>query len=58
MPGAYLGLGVAVVSVNEGLAALVAVGPAASCRVPVDAALGMAGRVLGAVGGFTREAAG
>ena len=55
--GAFAAWGVGVGRVNEGLAALVAVGPAAASGIPVDAALGMAGRVFAAVGGFAGEAA-
>ena len=54
---AYLGLGVAVGGVDEGLPAFVAMGPATACGIPIDAALGGAGRVLPAVGGFAGEAA-
>ena len=55
---AYLGLGVAVGGVDEGLAALVAVGPATAGGIPIDAALGEAGRVLAAVGGFAHRGGG
>ena len=55
---AFAGFGVAVGGVNEGLAALVAVGPATSGGVPADAALSVAGRVLAAVGGFAQQGGG
>ena len=55
---AYLGLGVAVGGVDEGLAALVAVGPATARGIPIDAALGVPGRVLAAVFGLAHQAAG
>jgi hypothetical protein len=50
--GADLGFGGWVGGVDQGLATLVAVGPAAAGGIPVDAALGVTGRVLGPVGGF------
>ena len=58
MAGAFAAGGVVVGGVNEGLPALVAVGPTTASGVPIDAALGEAGRVFAAVGGFTHQAAG
>ncbi len=58
MPFAFLGFGVPLGGVDQGLAARVAVGPAAAGGIPVDSALGVAGRVLGTIGGFAGEAAG
>ena len=54
---AILGGAVAVGRIDEGLAALVAVSPAAPRGVPVDSALGMPGGVLAAVGFLPLEAA-
>jgi hypothetical protein len=55
---AFLGFGVPIRGIDKGLPALVAVGPATAGWIPVDAALGVSGRVLGAIGGLAREAAG
>ena len=58
MAGAFAAGGVVVGGVNEGLPALVAVGPATARGIPIDAALGEAGRVLAAVGFGAHQAAG
>jgi len=55
--GADLGLGVGVGGVDQRLAALVAVGPTTARGIPIDAALGAAGRVLAAVGVLAHQAA-